>query len=168
MDRNANSQAQLQTSWLINSGRETHQPVFTRPLAESDVLWGSRTAVLAQHLACSVACLVKNQPAMWETWVQFLGWEDSPGEGNSYTLQYCCLENCMDRASVGYNPWGHRFKYDWVTFTSVHFIMHTTTWDILCTRIYNCPEVNLEGFVGACLGLLEPISMCGGGLLTDK
>ena len=91
-----------------------------------------------------------------------------PGEGNSYTLQYCCLENCMDRALVGYNPWGHRFKYDWVTFTSVHFIMHTTTWDILCTRIYNCPEVNLKRFVRASLGLLEPISMCVEGLLTDK
>ena len=23
-----------------------------------------------------VAQLVKNQPTMWETWVQFLGWED--------------------------------------------------------------------------------------------
>ena len=26
-------------------------------------------------------------PAMWETWVQSLGWEVSPGEGNGYPLQ---------------------------------------------------------------------------------
>ena len=26
--------------------------------------------------ASLVAQLVKNQPAMWETWVRFLGWED--------------------------------------------------------------------------------------------
>ena len=35
-------------------------------------------------------------PAMWETWVRFLGWKDSPGEGNGYQLQYSGLENSMD------------------------------------------------------------------------
>ena len=33
---------------------------------------------------------------MWETWVRSLGWEDSPGGGNSYPLQYSGLENSMD------------------------------------------------------------------------
>ena len=28
-----------------------------------------------------VAQLVKKPPAMWETWVLFLGWEDPPEEG---------------------------------------------------------------------------------------
>ena len=28
-----------------------------------------------------MAQLVKNLPAMWETWVQSLGWEDLLGEG---------------------------------------------------------------------------------------
>ena len=37
--------------------------------------------------------MVKNLPAMWETWVQSLGWVDSPGEGNGYPLRYSCLEN---------------------------------------------------------------------------
>ena len=31
--------------------------------------------------ASLVAQLVKNPPAMWETWVQSLGWEDSHEEG---------------------------------------------------------------------------------------
>ena len=31
-----------------------------------------------------------------ETWVQSLGREDSPGEGNGYALQYSCLESSMD------------------------------------------------------------------------
>ena len=35
-----------------------------------------------------VAQLVKNLPAMQETPVRFLDWEDPPGEGNSYPLQY--------------------------------------------------------------------------------
>ena len=34
-----------------------------------------------------------------EMWVQSLGWEDSPGEGNGNPLQYSCLENPMDRGA---------------------------------------------------------------------
>ena len=30
------------------------------------------------------------------TWVRSLGWEDSPGEGKGYPLQYSGLENSMD------------------------------------------------------------------------
>ena len=41
----------------------------------------------------------KNLPAMWETWVQSLGWEDSPGGGHSNPLQYSYLENPMDRGA---------------------------------------------------------------------
>ena len=33
---------------------------------------------------------------MQETLVQFLGWEDSPGEGKGYPLQYSGMENSMD------------------------------------------------------------------------
>ena len=33
---------------------------------------------------------------MWETWVQSLGYEDSPKEGKGYALQYSGLENSMD------------------------------------------------------------------------
>ena len=44
-----------------------------------------------------MAQLVKNLPAMQETWVQPLGQEDSPGEGNGNPLQYSCLGNPMYR-----------------------------------------------------------------------
>ena len=43
-----------------------------------------------------VAQLVKNLPAMQETWFKSLSWEDSPGEGNGYPFQYSGLENSMD------------------------------------------------------------------------
>ena len=40
-----------------------------------------------------VAQGVKNPPAMQDTWVQSLGWEDpSPGGGHGNPLQYSCLE----------------------------------------------------------------------------
>ena len=47
--------------------------------------------------------MVKNPPAMRETWVQSLGQEDSPGEGKGYPLQYSGLENSIDDS-----PWGHK------------------------------------------------------------
>ena len=46
--------------------------------------------------ASLVTQLVKNLPAMWETWVWSLTWEDSPGGGKDYPLQYSDLENSMD------------------------------------------------------------------------
>ena len=43
--------------------------------------------------------MIKNLPAMQETQVQYLGREDSSGEGNGNQLQYSCLENPRDRES---------------------------------------------------------------------
>ena len=45
--------------------------------------------------ASLVARLVKNLPVIRETLV----WEDSPGERNSYPLQYSYLQNSMDRGA---------------------------------------------------------------------
>ena len=46
--------------------------------------------------ASLVAQLVKNPPAMQETWFLSLGLGRSPGEGKGYPLQYSGLENSMD------------------------------------------------------------------------
>ena len=46
--------------------------------------------------ASLVAQRLKRLPAMREIWVQSLGREVSPGEGNGNPLQYSCLENPMD------------------------------------------------------------------------
>ena len=48
--------------------------------------------------ASLVAQLVKNLPAMWETWVQSLGWQDPIEEG--MTIQYPCLENPRGQKSL--------------------------------------------------------------------
>ena len=40
---------------------------------------------------------VKNLPAMQETWLQSMGWEDALENG--YPLQYSCLENSVDRGA---------------------------------------------------------------------
>ena len=56
-----------------------------------------------------MAQTVKNLPAMRETWVQSLGWEDSPGGGNGNPLQYSCPENSHgQRTLADCGPWGHK------------------------------------------------------------
>ena len=40
-----------------------------------------------------VVQMVKNLPAMWETWVSSLGLGGSLGKGNDYPLQYSFMEN---------------------------------------------------------------------------
>ena len=57
------------------------------------------------HGASLVAQLVKNLPAMGETWVRSLSWEDPPGEEKGYPLQYSGLENSMDHIV---DSWGHK------------------------------------------------------------
>ena len=59
--------------------------------------------------------MVKNVPAIQETWVQSLPWEDpleegmAPGEEYWNPLQYSCLEKSNGQRSLaGYNSWGHR------------------------------------------------------------
>ena len=52
--------------------------------------------IRAKYWAPLVDQIVKRLPAMRETWVRFLGQEDSSGEGNGNPLQYSCLENSMD------------------------------------------------------------------------
>ena len=43
-----------------------------------------------------VAQMVKNPPALWETWVQFLGQEDPLEKEMAKPVQYSYLENSMD------------------------------------------------------------------------
>ena len=47
-----------------------------------------------------VAQMIKNLPARQEARVRFPGLGRSPGERNSYPLQYSCLKNPMDRGAA--------------------------------------------------------------------
>ena len=65
-----------------------------------------------QFLASLVAQTVKCLPAVRETRVRSLGWEDPLGEGNGNSLQHSCLGNLMDRGdwwaqSMGVARLGH-------------------------------------------------------------
>ena len=53
--------------------------------------------------ASLVAQLVKNPPAMQQTWVRSLGWGEPPcpGKRKCYLLQYSGLKNSMDCGGHG-------------------------------------------------------------------
>ena len=56
-----------------------------------------------------MAQTIKNLPAVRETWVRSLGWEDPLEEGTVNPLQYSCLENPHGQRSLaGYSPWGRK------------------------------------------------------------
>ena len=46
-----------------------------------------------------VAQLVKNMPAVQETWIRSLGWKNPLEKEMATPLQYPCLENLMDRGA---------------------------------------------------------------------
>ena len=49
---------------------------------------------------------VKNPPAMQETWVQFLGWEDSLEEGMATHYNIFAWRIPWTEEPIGYSPWG--------------------------------------------------------------
>ena len=57
--------------------------------------------------ASLLAQLVKNLPAMQETWVRSLGWEDPLEKGKVYLLEYSGLKNPMDCIALGSQRVGH-------------------------------------------------------------
>ena len=63
--------------------------------------------------ASLVAQLVKNLPAMQETWVQFLGWEDPLEKGSATHSSILAWRIPWTVQSVGSQRVGH----DWATFT---------------------------------------------------
>ena len=71
----------------------------------------------------SVAQMVKNPPAMQETWVQFLGWEDPLEKGmatcsNILAWRISWTEESGRLQSMGLQRIGH----DWATFTFTHIL----------------------------------------------
>ena len=55
-----------------------------------------------------MAQLVKNPPAMWETWVRSLGWEDPLEKGMATHSSILAWIIPWTEELVGYSPWGHK------------------------------------------------------------
>ena len=57
--------------------------------------------------ASLVAQTVKHLPAVWETWIQSLGWEDPLEEGMAtHSSILAWTESSWTEELAGYSPWG--------------------------------------------------------------
>ena len=62
-----------------------------------------------------MAQLVKNPPAMQETLIRFLGWEESDGEGIGYPLQYswaALVAQLVKNRPVRWETWVQSFGWE--------------------------------------------------------
>ena len=89
--------------------------------------------------ASLVAQMVKNPPAMRETWVLSLIWEVPLQGEHGKPFQYSCLEDPQgERSLAGQSPWGHK--------QAQHL------WDIIRAKYFNCCLVTKS-----CLTLCDPM-----------
>ena len=60
------------------------------------------------NFAYLVAQMVKNLPAMQETWIRSLGWEDPLEEGTATHSSILASRIPWTESLVGYSPWSHK------------------------------------------------------------
>ena len=82
--------------------------------------------------------MVKNLPAIGETWVQSLGWEDPLEKGMATHLVFLPGESQGQRSLESYSPWGHK-----ESDTTEQLSVHTHT----CILKKISPECSLEGLM---------------------
>ena len=74
-------------------------------------MWPLRQVTLAlsaQLMDLPGISVVKNPPAMYETWVRFLGWEDPLERKKQPTPIFLPGRSHGQRSLAGYSPWGHK------------------------------------------------------------
>ena len=90
----------LVTLWTCSCDSSVGEESACNAGAPSSIPGSGRSAGIPYALQYSwaflVAQLVKNPPAMWETWVRFLGLEDALEPGKATHSQYSGLENSVD------------------------------------------------------------------------
>ena len=71
-------------------------------------LWGTLTLPYLDIRAFLVAQMVKHLPAVQETRVQSLGWEDSLEKGMATDSSILAWRTPWTEKLVGYSPWGRK------------------------------------------------------------
>ena len=84
--------------------------------------------------------VVKNPPAMWETWVRSLGQEDPWRRKWQPTQVFLLGKSHGCRSLVGYSPWGCRVGYDWATNTQTLNWKTPMTWTQVQGSGAICPD----------------------------
>ena len=126
-----------------------------------------------KHGASLVAQLVKNPPAMWETWVRSLSQEDPLEKGKAIQLQYSCLENPVDRgawrATVNAVAKSQTRLRDWAcihacSFSTLNMVL-TTNWKVVFSPVLIYLKLKVSQ---SCPTLCHPMDYIGHGILQAR
>jgi len=75
---------------------------------EMQIKTSIRNLLILVREASLVAQMVKNLPAIWETWVLSLGWEDPLEEGMATHSRILTVESHGQRSLPGCSLWGRK------------------------------------------------------------
>ena len=102
--------------------------------------------------------MVKHLPAMWETWVRSLGWEDLLEKEMQSIPVLLPGESQGQRSLVGCSPWGRKESdmTERLHFTSLHF---PQILNVINTMIIRRDYIKAETFniIGVCISVHSAI-----------
>ena len=98
--------------------------------------------------ASLVAQLVKNLPPMQETWVGSLSWKDPLEKGKATHSSILAWRIPWTIQSMGLQ----RVRYDWATFTSLHFTLHF----LLLSHIHSLSAIICQSLSA----IISPVFLC--------
>ena len=102
--------------------------------------------------------MVKHLPAMWETWVRSLGWEDLLEKEMQSIPVLLPGESQGQRSLVGCSPWGRKESdmTERLHFTSLHFpqILNVINTMIICRDYIKAETFNI---IGVCISVHSAI-----------
>ena len=100
--------------------------------------------IIIDRFSSLIAQLVKNQPAVWETWVRFLGWEDPLEKGTATHSRILAWRiPWTEEPGRLHSPWGHkgsdtteRFSFHFTSLSS--FIVLWIKLVFRLSVVYSC------------------------------
>ena len=91
-----NTEANTEAPQKVRNRPPQYPTILLPDIMPKEIIQKDVSVCVYIYMASLVAQLVKNRPAMWETPVRSLGWEDPLEKG--YPLQYSGLENLQAHA----------------------------------------------------------------------
>ena len=85
--------------------------IYKQPNCPSTDQWIKKMWYYIMEYTSLGAQMVKHLPTMWETHVEFLGWQDLEKEMATHS-SILAWKTPWTEEPVGYSPWGHRVGHD--------------------------------------------------------
>ena len=117
-----------------------------------------------------MAQLVKNPPAVWETWVRSLGWEDPLEEGMETHCSILAWKIPMDRGAWKVTVHGvtHRVRHHWATKNSPYIYGKLSRFAISLKLTLYCKSTMKVKVTQSCPTLCNPMNHIVHGILQAR